>query len=72
MKDALDNPRWKEAMDEELRALRKNSTWELVELPRGRKLLVQMGVHNKTLRQMALLTDTRQGWWQKGILRLMG
>ncbi|CAL2268732.1 unnamed protein product [Prunus armeniaca] len=39
LQDALDNPRWKEAMDEELRALRKNSTWELVELPRGKKVV---------------------------------
>ncbi|CAL8175713.1 unnamed protein product [Prunus armeniaca] len=39
LQDALDNPKWKEAMYEELRALRKNSTWELVELPRGKKVV---------------------------------
>ncbi|CAL2268192.1 unnamed protein product [Prunus armeniaca] len=39
LQDALDNLRWKEAIDEELRALGKNSTWELVELPKGKKVV---------------------------------
>ena len=35
--DALMDPKWKNAMIEEMKALYKNSTWELVELPRGHK-----------------------------------
>ncbi|KAM1500064.1 hypothetical protein ACFX10_022670 [Malus domestica] len=37
--DALKNPKWKKAMIEEMETLRKNSTWELVKLPEGKKLV---------------------------------
>ena len=37
LQDALKNPKWKKAMIEEMEALRKNSTWELVKLPEGKK-----------------------------------
>ncbi|XP_061348292.1 uncharacterized protein LOC133293706 [Gastrolobium bilobum] len=35
--DALDDPNWKEAMNVEMKALQKNSTWDLVPLPTGKK-----------------------------------
>ncbi|RVW87879.1 hypothetical protein CK203_039747 [Vitis vinifera] len=38
--DTLDNPKWKVAMVEEMKALQKNDTWELVELPKGKKTIV--------------------------------
>ena len=34
---AKQDPRWKDAMKEELRALEKNKTWELVKLPMGKR-----------------------------------
>jgi hypothetical protein len=34
---AKQNPRWKEAMEEELHALMRNKTWELAMLPEGKK-----------------------------------
>ena len=37
VQDALADPRWKEAMNEEMKALQKNSNWELVALPEGKK-----------------------------------
>ena len=37
VQEALSDPQWKSAMVEEMKALSKNSTWELVELPRGKK-----------------------------------
>ncbi|GJX66452.1 retrovirus-related pol polyprotein from transposon TNT 1-94 [Tanacetum coccineum] len=42
LQEALNNPDalfWKEAMQEEIEALHKNKTWELVPLPGGRKLI---------------------------------
>lgn len=36
-KEALTNPNWKEAMAEEMRALNKSGTWELVFLPLGKR-----------------------------------
>ena len=37
MQEALGDPRWKEAMNEEMKSLQKNSTWKVVELPEGKK-----------------------------------
>uniref|UniRef100_A0A2N9IBP1 Integrase catalytic domain-containing protein n=1 Tax=Fagus sylvatica TaxID=28930 RepID=A0A2N9IBP1_FAGSY len=36
VQEALKDPRWKEAMSEEMKALQKNSTWEVVDLPEGK------------------------------------
>ncbi|KAI5348904.1 hypothetical protein L3X38_001791 [Prunus dulcis] len=35
--EALEDLKWKEAMNKEMRALQKNVTWELVPLPHGKK-----------------------------------
>ena len=37
VQEAVIDPKWKEAMNEEMRALQKNSTWEIVDLPEGKK-----------------------------------
>lgn len=37
VQDALANPKWRAAIYEELRALYKNRTWELADLPYGKK-----------------------------------
>jgi hypothetical protein len=39
VQDALADPSWKEAMNEEMKTLQKNSTWELVALPEGKKAI---------------------------------
>ena len=36
---ALGNPDWDATMDEEYRSLMANNTWDLVPLPKGRKLV---------------------------------
>jgi hypothetical protein len=36
-KDAVNDPKWKAAMLEEMNALEKNKTWELVEWPKGKE-----------------------------------
>ncbi|WVZ66205.1 hypothetical protein U9M48_015462 [Paspalum notatum var. saurae] len=38
-KEAKHNPKWKEAMLEELAALEKNKTWDLVPFPKGKKVV---------------------------------
>ncbi|KAK8951032.1 hypothetical protein KSP39_PZI004596 [Platanthera zijinensis] len=35
--EAIQVPEWKQAMEEELRALHKNNTWQLVDLPPGKR-----------------------------------
>ena len=37
VEDVLLDPGWKAAMDEEMVALKKNDTWELTTLPKGKK-----------------------------------
>jgi hypothetical protein len=36
VQEAITDSRWKEAMNEEMRSLQKNCTWEVVELPAGK------------------------------------
>ena len=37
VQEALADPRWKATMNEEMKSLRKNETWDLVDLPLGKK-----------------------------------
>ena len=37
IQEAFKNPKWKAAVDEEIQALEKNRTWEITDLPRGKK-----------------------------------
>jgi hypothetical protein len=36
-KQAIEDPKWRRAMLDEMRALEKNQTWELVDLPQGKR-----------------------------------
>ena len=37
--EAIQDKRWKGAMDEEIKSIQKNDTWELVNLPIGQKAI---------------------------------
>ena len=39
VQEALTDPRWKAAMNEEMKSLQKNETWEFVNLPPGKRLV---------------------------------
>jgi len=39
VQDTLEDPKWREAMQEKIRALYKNNTYDLVELPKGKKAI---------------------------------
>ena len=39
IQEALGVPEWREAVLEEMRALEKNKTWEITELPKGKTLV---------------------------------
>jgi hypothetical protein len=36
---SVESAKWKEAMDEEMKSLHKNQTWDLVQLPKGKKTI---------------------------------
>jgi hypothetical protein len=38
LQEALSDPKWKTAMQEEMKALHKNKTWDLVKLPNENKV----------------------------------
>ena len=71
VQDALANPKWREAIYEELRALYKNRTWALADLPSERNLWVVNGYLRLSIRLMDQLRDSRLGWRLKDILRHM-
>lgn len=37
--EAMTDPQWKQAMDVEITALNQNHTWDLVQLPAGKKVV---------------------------------
>jgi hypothetical protein len=39
LQEALSDPKWRTAMHEEMEALHKNKTWDLVKLPNGKKFV---------------------------------
>jgi hypothetical protein len=46
VEEAQQDPKWVQAMENEMKALQKNDTWVLVDLPKGKKISrVQMGFH---------------------------
>ncbi|CAL9005273.1 unnamed protein product [Prunus brigantina] len=48
--EALEDPKCKEAMNEEMRALQKNVTWELVSLPHGKKIVGSRWIYTMKLK----------------------
>lgn len=46
MQEALGDPKWKAAMNEEMNSLQKNKTWELVDLPPGKKSVGCRWIYN--------------------------
>ncbi|KAL6513379.1 hypothetical protein OROGR_020865 [Orobanche gracilis] len=58
-KQALAVPAWKQAMEEELTALKYNGTWSLVSLPPSRHAVGCKWVYRVKENAVAALTDTR-------------
>ena len=58
--EASGNPDWDATMDEEYRSLMVNDTWDLVPLPKGRKLVRCKRVYI-TKYALEVLKDLRQG-----------
>jgi len=62
IEEALQNPKWAEAMETEMDALQRNGKWSIVSLPLGKKnQWVANGYSPSNIEQMGQLIDTRQG-----------
>ena len=60
--EALADPRWKAAMNEEMKSLQKNETWELVDRPPGKKPVGCRWVCTVKHKQMVQLNVLKQDW----------
>lgn len=72
MKEALDNPKWIEAMNEEMGALQRNSTWELVPLPEGKKTIGCKWVYTVKLKADGSIDRYKAGLVAKGYTQKYG
>ena len=52
IQEALDQPQWKDAVFEEMRALEKNGTWTISDLPKEKILLDANGLSLLNTMQM--------------------
>jgi hypothetical protein len=57
--EASGHPYWDTTMNKEYHSLMKNNTWDLIPLPKGRKLFDVNGFIELSLHQMEVLKDTR-------------
>ena len=58
--EALAKSEWKDAMREEMSALEKNKTWEIIERLKGKTLLIASGFSHLNIWLMDLLRDIKQ------------
>ena len=58
-------------MNEEMSALERNETWEIVERPKDKKAVGCRGYTQLSIRLMAHWIGIKQGWLQKGTLKPM-
>ena len=62
---------WRNAMEEELRALTNHNTWSVVRLPPEKRQLVASGSTRSNSTQMDRLKGTKLGWWLEDSLKHM-
>ena len=61
VEEALQNPKWAEAMEAEMDALQRNDTWSIVSLPPEKKnQWVANGYSPLNIKQMGQLIGTKQ------------
>ena len=71
VQEALKDPKWREAMNEKMKALQKNSMWEVVDLPEGKYLLDVGGSSPLNTKLMELLNGAKQDLSPRDILKHM-
>jgi hypothetical protein len=59
-------------MQEEMKALHKEKTWNFVKLPNRKKVVGYKGCSLSSIRLVVLWNDTRQDLLQKVLHKLMG
>jgi hypothetical protein len=71
VQEALDDSRWRETMNEEMKALQKNSTWEVVDLLKGKIHVGCRWVFTIKYKAVELLNCAKQDLSPRDILKYM-
>ncbi|KAL0317373.1 UNVERIFIED_CONTAM: Copia protein [Sesamum angustifolium] len=71
-KEAAQNPHWREAMDKEVEVLEQNSTWDLTELPAGKRAIGSRWVYNVKLNQDGSIERYKARLVAKGYTQIEG
>jgi hypothetical protein len=65
------NPKWDNAMDEDMVALDVNATWESIILPKDKKAIGCNGCTKSNIVQMDMGENTKEDWLPKVMPKLM-
>ncbi|RVW17646.1 Retrovirus-related Pol polyprotein from transposon RE1 [Vitis vinifera] len=74
VKEALSDPRWKEAINEEMKALSKNETWDIIDLPKEKNQWDTSGTPIDQNHQLDFMTEgipVDKGRYQRLVGRLI-
>lgn len=72
LQEALENPKWKHAMKEELFMIEKNQTWELVDKPQDRKVIGVKWVFRTKLNSDGSVNKLKARLVVKGYAQIFG
>lgn len=59
--EAVKSEKWRQAMDQEIQAIKRNDTWELMALPPGGKTIGVSGFLRQSSTKMGKWTSTKLG-----------
>jgi len=71
LQEAFNDPKWRTTMHEEMEAFHKNTTWDLVKLPNGKKVVGCKWVFTIKHKADGSWNDTKPDLLQKALPRLM-
>ena len=72
VEEALKHSHWVEAMEEELRSIKRNKTWSLTKLPTGKKAIVVKWIFKTKLNSKGEVTKFKARLVAKGLLQRQG
>ena len=70
IEEALVDPDWVIAMQDELNQFEQQQVWKLVPRPKNKSVIGTRWVFRNKLDEDGIVIRTKQGWWQKVILKL--
>ncbi|CAL5420691.1 unnamed protein product [Camellia sinensis] len=71
-KNAVQDPKWQQAMDEEIHAIEKNNTWELTNIPKGHKSIDVKWVYKTKLNAQSKIEKYKARLIAKGYKQHLG